>query len=67
MSAPLVADIDNITSAPLFADMKDLTRALVFFELINELRKSDKMRGLPIILSLFRFFGTSLIKDLGQS
>ena len=28
--------------------------ALVLFNLLNELRKRDKMRGLPRILSLFR-------------
>ena len=29
-------------------------RALVLLNLLNELRKRDKMQGLPSILSLFR-------------
>ena len=32
----------------------DPMRAHVLLNLLNELRKSDKMRGLPSILSLFR-------------
>ena len=28
--------------------------AHALFNLLNELRKNDKMRGLPIILSIFR-------------
>ena len=37
--------------------------AFVLLNLLNELRKSDKMRGLPSILS---FFATSLINSIIQ-
>ena len=37
--------------------------ALVLLNLLNEMRKRDKMRGLPSILSLF---ATSLIKSIIQ-
>ena len=40
-------------SAPLDADIEDLTYVLVLLTLLTELGKRDKMRGLPIILSLF--------------
>ena len=33
---------------------KSNIRALVLFNSLNELRKRDKMQGLPSILSLFR-------------
>ena len=34
--------------------IKDLIRVLMFYQnLLNELRKIDKMRGLPSILSIF--------------
>ena len=36
----------------------------VLLNLLNELRKSDKMRGLPCILSLFRNrFNKSIIQE----
>ena len=38
--------------------------AHVLLNLLNELGKSDKMRGLPSILSLF--FATSLINSIIQ-
>ena len=38
--------------------------AHVLLNLLNELRKSDKMRGLPSILSLF--IATSLINSIIQ-
>ena len=34
--------------------IEDLTWVFVLLNLLNELRKRDKMRGLPNILSLFR-------------
>ena len=38
--------------------------ALVLLNLLNELRKKDKMRGLPNILSLFRNeFNNSIIQE----
>ena len=33
--------------------------AHVLLNLLNELRKKDKMRGLPSILPFYRFFATS--------
>ena len=39
-------------------------KASVLLNLLNELRKTDKMRGLPSILSLF--FATSLINSIKQ-
>ena len=39
--------------------------AHVLLNLLNELRRRDKMRGLPSILSFF-FFATSLINSLTQ-
>ena len=38
--------------------------AHVLLNLLNELRKTDKMQGLPSILSLF--FATSLINSIIQ-
>ena len=37
--------------------------AHVLLNLLNELRKTDKMRGLP---SIFRFFAVSLINSIIQ-
>ena len=51
---------DHILIKPLVIHVciiyiEDLTRVLMFFfNLLIELRKRDKMRGLPSILSLFR-------------
>ena len=39
-------------------------RAHVLLNLLNKLRKKDKMRGLPSILSFF--FATSLINSIKQ-
>ena len=42
-------------SAPLVADIGDLTMsAHVLLNLVNKLRKRDKIQGLQSILSLFR-------------
>ena len=46
--------IDNLCmSAPLVADIEVYMSAYVLLNLLEELRKRDKMRGLPSILSLF--------------
>ena len=41
-------------SAPLVADIEDIKRVFSFFiKLLNKLGKRDKMLGLPTIVSLF--------------
>ena len=40
--------------------------AHVLLNLLNKLRKRDKLLGLPSILSFYLFFATSLIKSIIQ-
>ena len=55
MSAPLVADIEDLTGVILLCRYRgSYMSAHVLLNLLNELGKRDKMQGLPIILSLFR-------------
>ena len=68
MSAPLFADIEDLTWVISLLQIKRILHRCspccryrgsymsthVLFALLNELGKSDKMRGLPSILSLFR-------------
>ena len=55
MSAPLVADIEDLNEfSPCCRYRGSYKSAHVLLNLLNELGKRDKMRGLPSILSLFR-------------
>ena len=54
MSAPLVADIEDLTCVlPLLQIWSILHECSCLLNLLNKLRKRDKMRGLSSILSLF--------------